>query len=46
MNLDDLPTGPNVDVGAEAESAKDRVVDAEGQVEVREEAPLTGEGVA
>ena len=30
MNVDDLPTGPPTDAGAEVESAKDQVVDAEG----------------
>ena len=46
MNLDDLPTRPNADARAKAESAEDWAVDAEGQVEVCEEAPLTEEGVA
>ena len=46
MNVDDLPTGPTADAGVEAESAEDRLVDAEGQLEVREEAPLIGEGNA
>ena len=46
MNVDDLPIGPTVDAGAEAKSAEDRLVDAEGQLEVCEEAPLTGEGDA
>ena len=30
MNVDDLPTDLNVDVGAEAESAEDEAKDAEG----------------
>ena len=30
MNLDDLPTGLNADVGVEAENAKDQAMDAEG----------------
>ena len=42
MNVDDLPIGLTADVGADAESAEDRPVDAEGQLEGREEAPLTG----
>ena len=46
MNVDDLPMGLSADAGAEAESAEDQVVDAEGQIEVCEVAPLTGEGVA
>ena len=46
MNVDDLPTGPTVEAGAEVESVEDRAVDAEGQVEVCEEAPLTREGVS
>ena len=45
-NVDDLPTGLTAEAGAEAESAKDWVVDAEGQLEVHEGAPLTGEGVS
>ena len=46
MNVDDLAKGPPAEAGAEAESAEDQVVDAEGEVEVCEEAPLTRKGVA
>ena len=46
MNVDDLPTCPTTDGGIDAASVEDRPVDAEGQLEGREEAPLTGEGDA
>ena len=46
MNVDDLPTGPPVDARDKADSAEDRSMDAKGQVQVCEEAPLTGEGDA
>ena len=46
MNVDDLPMGPPIDAGDEADSAEDRPLDAKGQVHVREEAPLTREGNA
>ena len=46
MNVDDLPTSPPADAGDEIDSAEERLVDAKGQVLVREEAPLIGEGDA
>ena len=46
MNVDDLPTSLTADVGEEADSAEDCPLDAKGQLEVPEEAPLIGEGHA
>ena len=46
MNVDDLPGDPPANVGDEADSAEERLLDAKGQVQVCEEAPLTGEGDA
>ena len=46
MNVDDLPMGPPANAGDEIDYAEDRPMDAKGQVQVCEVAPLTGEGDA
>ena len=46
MNVDDLPTGPKVDVAVETKSVEDQPEDTEGQAWDPEEVLLRREGVA
>ena len=46
MNVDDLPTGPPAVARDEGDSAEKHLLDAKRQVQVHEEALVTGEGDA
>ena len=46
MNVDALSTDPPADVGDEADSVEDHLLEARRHIQVHEEAPLTGEGDA
>ena len=46
MIMDALPANPPADAGDKAENAEDHLLEPRHQVQVHEEAPVTGEGDA